>query len=113
MTFDQRTCKYLTCYDVVIGVCAGVDDPTLKHRTGNEGYYGKGIYFSEFTHYSAGYVSGASKILLSKVLPGKVLEHDCFFFTILCRLVPTRNTKIFACILCDSTLSCRFFSQLV
>ena len=50
----------------------GVDDPKLKHRMGNTGYYGRGIYFREFTHYSMGYVAGETKILLSKVLPGKV-----------------------------------------
>ena len=57
-----------------VKLLSGVDDPKLAHRMSNEGLYGKGIYFSEFTQYSIAYVAGANKILLNKVLPGKVFE---------------------------------------
>lgn len=56
----------------LLSIFSGVDDPKLKNRTGNTGFYGRGIYFSEYTHYSMAYVTGSTKILLSKVLPGKV-----------------------------------------
>ena len=42
-----------------------------KHRT-DTGWYGKGVYFSEYPSYSMGYIQGATKLLLSQVLPGKV-----------------------------------------
>ncbi|GAM17278.1 hypothetical protein SAMD00019534_004530 [Acytostelium subglobosum LB1] len=42
----------------------------VKHAT-DSGWYGKGIYFSEFPEYSIGYISDCSKILLCKVLLGK------------------------------------------
>lgn len=45
-----------------------------KHRT-DTGWYGKGVYFSEYPSYSMGYIQGATKLLLSQVLPGKV--YNC------------------------------------
>ena len=36
------------------------------------GYYGRGVYFSEYPSYSMNYIRGASKLLLCQVLPGKV-----------------------------------------
>lgn len=44
-----------------------------KHRT-DTGWYGKGVYFSEYPSYSMGYIQGATKLLLSQVLPGKVYQ---------------------------------------
>lgn len=44
-----------------------------KHRT-DTGWYGKGVYFSEYPTYSMGYIQGATKLLLSQVLPGKVFQ---------------------------------------
>jgi hypothetical protein len=35
------------------------------------GYYGRGVYFSEYPSYSMTYIKGASKLLLCQVLPGK------------------------------------------
>ncbi|OPL33588.1 hypothetical protein AM593_08322, partial [Mytilus galloprovincialis] len=43
----------------------------FAHRH-NNGYYGRGVYFSEFPGYSMGYISGATQLLLSQVLPGNV-----------------------------------------
>lgn len=48
-------------------------DSGHKHRT-DTGWYGKGVYFSEYPAYSMGYISGASKFLLCQVLPGKVFQ---------------------------------------
>ncbi|XP_045169852.2 uncharacterized protein LOC123532470 [Mercenaria mercenaria] len=45
-----------------------------KHRA-DTGWYGKGVYFSEYPNYSMGYISGATKFLLCQVLPGKV--YNC------------------------------------
>jgi len=42
----------------------------VAHKT-DSGWYGKGIYFSEYPEYSIGYISDCSKILLCKVLLGK------------------------------------------
>lgn len=60
-----------------------------KHAT-DTGWYGKGVYFSEFPNYSMGYIKGGQKLLLCQVLPGKVYKcpglihgqalqggHDC------------------------------------
>lgn len=46
----------------------------LASNTGDRGYYGAGIYFSEFPEVSIGYAK-IGKLLLCKVLPGK--SHDC------------------------------------
>ncbi|KAK5581268.1 hypothetical protein RB653_001299 [Dictyostelium firmibasis] len=45
----------------------------VKHAT-DSGWYGKGIYFSEFTDYSIGYIKDCTKILLCKVLLGKAYK---------------------------------------
>ncbi|KAL5007522.1 hypothetical protein ScPMuIL_016328 [Solemya velum] len=45
----------------------------FKHKT-DTGWYGKGVYFSEFPGYSMGYIAGSTKLLLCQVLPGKVYE---------------------------------------
>lgn len=45
-----------------------------SHRT-DTGFYGKGVYFSEYPGYCMGYIKGASKLLLCQVLPGKV--YNC------------------------------------
>ncbi|XP_071157641.1 uncharacterized protein [Mytilus edulis] len=45
----------------------------FTHRT-DTGWYGKGVYFSEYPSYSMGYISGASQLLLCQVLPGKVFH---------------------------------------
>lgn len=39
----------------------------------DEGYYGKGVYFSEYPSYSMDYIIDGNELLLSKVLVGKVL----------------------------------------
>ena len=39
----------------------------------DSGYYGAGVYFSEYPGYSMGYISGASIIMLCQVLQGKVI----------------------------------------
>jgi hypothetical protein len=39
--------------------------------TGNMGYYGKGIYFSEFPGYSMPYVRGGTRIMLCQIILGK------------------------------------------
>lgn len=49
-------------------------DSGHKHRT-DTGYYGKGVYFSEYPSYSMSYISGSTKFLLCQVLPGKV--YNC------------------------------------
>lgn len=45
----------------------------FKHAT-DTGWYGKGVYFSEFPDYCMGYIKGADKLLLCQVLPGKVFH---------------------------------------
>jgi hypothetical protein len=50
------------------------DYSKIGASTGNMGYYGKGIYFSEKTSYSIGYVKNCSKILLCQVLLGHCYE---------------------------------------
>ena len=45
----------------------------FNHRT-DTGWYGKGVYFSEYPSYSMGYISGANQLLLCQVLPGKVFN---------------------------------------
>lgn len=46
-------------------------DANFEHAT-DTGYYGRGVYFSEYPSYSMKYIRGASKLLLCQVLPGKV-----------------------------------------
>ncbi|KAL4222664.1 hypothetical protein ACF0H5_018705 [Mactra antiquata] len=48
-------------------------DSGHKHRT-DTGWYGKGVYFSEYPAYCMGYIQGATKFLLCQVLPGKVFQ---------------------------------------
>lgn len=36
------------------------------------GFYGRGVYFSEYPSYSVSYIRGASRLLLCQVLPGNV-----------------------------------------
>ncbi|XP_021350786.1 uncharacterized protein LOC110448723 isoform X2 [Mizuhopecten yessoensis] len=48
-------------------------DTGFTHKT-DTGYYGKGVYFSEFPSYSMSYIHGATKLLLCQVLPGKVFQ---------------------------------------
>ncbi|XP_076115863.1 protein mono-ADP-ribosyltransferase PARP14-like [Mytilus galloprovincialis] len=43
----------------------------FAHRT-DTGFYGRGVYFSEYPGYSMGYISGATQLLLCQVLPGNV-----------------------------------------
>ncbi|KAH3778194.1 hypothetical protein DPMN_179647 [Dreissena polymorpha] len=43
------------------------------HRT-DTGWYGKGVYFSEYPAYSMGYIQGATQLLLCQVLPGKAYQ---------------------------------------
>ncbi|XP_048239190.1 uncharacterized protein LOC124148675 [Haliotis rufescens] len=45
----------------------------FSHRT-DTGWYGKGVYFSEYPSYSMSYIQGATKLLLCQVLPGKVYK---------------------------------------
>uniref|UniRef100_A0A8B8BUY0 Poly [ADP-ribose] polymerase n=1 Tax=Crassostrea virginica TaxID=6565 RepID=A0A8B8BUY0_CRAVI len=45
----------------------------FKHTT-DTGWYGKGVYFSEYPEYSMDYIDGAEKLLLCQVLPGKVFH---------------------------------------
>ncbi|XP_041366331.1 uncharacterized protein LOC121381203 [Gigantopelta aegis] len=48
-------------------------DTDFKHST-DTGWFGKGVYFSEFPGYSIGYIKGATKLLLCQVLTGKVFQ---------------------------------------
>ncbi|BFZ18603.1 hypothetical protein BsWGS_21642 [Bradybaena similaris] len=48
-------------------------DATFKHKT-DAGFYGAGVYFSEYPSYSMSYIHGCSKLMLCQVLPGKVYE---------------------------------------
>ncbi|XP_060085829.1 uncharacterized protein LOC132565212 [Ylistrum balloti] len=48
-------------------------DSGFKHKT-DTGWYGKGVYFSEFPAYSMGYIQGSTKLLLCQVLPGNVFQ---------------------------------------
>ncbi|KAL8622378.1 hypothetical protein ACOMHN_041706 [Nucella lapillus] len=45
----------------------------FTHRC-DSGYYGAGVYFSEYPAYSMGYISGGQKLLLCQVLPGKTYQ---------------------------------------
>lgn len=45
----------------------------FKHKT-DTGYFGAGVYFSEYPSYSMGYISGATKLLLSQVIQGRIFE---------------------------------------
>ncbi|XP_052245568.1 uncharacterized protein LOC127854544 [Dreissena polymorpha] len=45
-------------------------DNVHAHRT-DTGWYGKGVYFSEYPAYSMGYIKGATQLLLCQVLQGK------------------------------------------
>lgn len=46
----------------------------LASNSGDRGYYGAGIYFSEFPKVSIGY-GDTGKLLLCKVLPGKSYDY--------------------------------------
>ncbi|XP_070211703.1 uncharacterized protein [Littorina saxatilis] len=46
----------------------------FHHKT-DTGWYGAGVYFSEYPSYSMSYISGSTKLLLCQVLPGKV--YNC------------------------------------
>ncbi|XP_071112947.1 protein mono-ADP-ribosyltransferase PARP14-like isoform X2 [Haliotis cracherodii] len=48
-------------------------DPGFAAKT-DAGYYGSGVYFSEYPEYSMGYIAGAQKILLSQVILGEVFH---------------------------------------
>ncbi|XP_046570910.1 protein mono-ADP-ribosyltransferase PARP14-like [Haliotis rubra] len=48
-------------------------DPGFVAKT-DTGYYGSGVYFSEYPEYSMGYIAGAQKILLSQVILGEVFH---------------------------------------
>ncbi|KAK7481278.1 hypothetical protein BaRGS_00027538 [Batillaria attramentaria] len=45
----------------------------FHHKT-DTGWYGAGVYFSEYPSYSMGYIAGSTKLLLCQVLPGKVFH---------------------------------------
>ncbi|KAK6165907.1 hypothetical protein SNE40_022721 [Patella caerulea] len=45
----------------------------FKMRT-DTGWYGAGVYFSEYPAYSMSYIQGATKLLLCQVLPGKAFQ---------------------------------------
>ncbi|KAL8572703.1 hypothetical protein ACOMHN_049832 [Nucella lapillus] len=49
-------------------------ESAFKEKT-DAGWYGAGIYFSEYPSYSMDYIDGAERLLLCQVLPGKV--YDC------------------------------------
>ncbi|ESP03210.1 hypothetical protein LOTGIDRAFT_171695 [Lottia gigantea] len=44
------------------------------HMRTDTGWYGAGVYFSEYPHYSMSYIQGATKLLLCQVLPGKAYK---------------------------------------
>ncbi|XP_078382045.1 uncharacterized protein LOC144664717 [Oculina patagonica] len=46
-------------------------DANFEHAT-DTGFYGRGVYFSEYPSYSMTFIRGASRLLLCQVLPGKV-----------------------------------------
>ncbi|KAL6045080.1 Poly(ADP-ribose) polymerase catalytic domain containing protein [Balamuthia mandrillaris] len=50
------------------------DFSKIGASTGNMGFYGKGIYFSEYSSYSMPYVRGGNKLLLCKVLVGRACK---------------------------------------
>ncbi len=57
-------------------------DSGFYHRT-DTGFYGAGVYFSEYPGYSMGYIKGSKKLLLCQVLQGKVGIYAailCFLF---------------------------------
>ena len=47
------------------------DISRLAANTGDRGYYGAGIYFSERADVSQGYAGGVNKLLLCKLLTGR------------------------------------------
>lgn len=47
----------------------------FKHST-DAGWYGRGVYFSEFPDYAMEYISKGNKILLCQVLLGKIYQCD-------------------------------------
>ena len=53
--------------------CWHLGQAGFKHTT-DTGWYGKGVYFSEYPEYSMDYIQGAEKLLLCQVLPGKVFH---------------------------------------
>lgn len=55
-------------------VQANFDLSKLASNTGDRGFYGAGIYFSEFPEVSLGY-GNTGRLLLCRVLPGK--SYDC------------------------------------
>jgi len=46
-------------------------EANFEHAT-DTGFYGRGVYFSEYPSYSVSYIRGASRLLLCQVLPGNV-----------------------------------------
>ncbi|ELR18837.1 Poly(ADP-ribose) polymerase catalytic domain containing protein [Acanthamoeba castellanii str. Neff] len=60
-----------TSDDNITAICKhNFDFSKIGASTGNLGFYGKGVYFSEFASYSIPYVRGGTKLLLCKVLVG-------------------------------------------
>lgn len=51
------------------------DIARLAAGSGDNGYYGAGIYFSEYTNTALGYAGGGGALLLCKVLPGR--QFNC------------------------------------
>ncbi|XP_064613659.1 uncharacterized protein LOC135477473 [Liolophura sinensis] len=66
-----------TSQQVIPKICEGIyevpGEKGFKHKT-DTGWYGKGVYFSEYPGYSMGYIQGATSLLLCQVLPGKVYQ---------------------------------------
>ncbi|CAG5130807.1 unnamed protein product, partial [Candidula unifasciata] len=48
-------------------------DSGFQQKT-DAGFFGAGVYFSEYPSYSMSYIQGGSKLMLCQVLPGKVYE---------------------------------------
>lgn len=63
--------KYIRLRHIIVySGCFDIDQNSLLRLS--LGYYGRGVYFSEYPSYSMTYIRGASKLLLCQVLPGKV-----------------------------------------
>ena len=63
------------------------------------GWYGAGIYFSEYPAYSMDYIQGAERLLLCQVLPGKVSFPSLVVRSISTwiQIIKTERIKLWAC----------------
>lgn len=70
-SFEMQILKYIKLIHIIVDSgCFDIDQNFLNVLS--LGYYGRGVYFSEYPSYSMTYIRGASKLLLCQVLPGNV-----------------------------------------